>query len=136
MELLLLLLVAGVVGYFLAGSRFSKPIDDTAEKVSQTSKSWADKAGDGWRGRFGKRQQVVDVESRSVEAEPEVKPAEKQPSRRKSAADLARRGGGLADAYDLNRVKRRARVLRKPGQEGCFFDKALDPSPTCGQLVY
>jgi hypothetical protein len=87
MELLLLLLVAGVVGYFLAGSRFSKPIDDTTDKISQTSKSWVDRAGDWWRDRFGKRQQVVDVESREVEAEPEVKPAEKRPSRRKSGGD-------------------------------------------------
>ena len=87
MELLLLLLIAGVAGYFLAGSRFSKPIDDTAEKVSQTSQGWVDRAGEWWRGRFGKRQQVVDVESREVETEPEVKPAEKQPSRRKSDAD-------------------------------------------------
>jgi len=88
MELLLLLLVAGVVGYFLAGSRFSKPIDNTAEKVSQTSRSWVDRAGEWWRGRFGKRQEVVDVESHEVEAEPEeLKPAEKQPSRRRSDAD-------------------------------------------------
>jgi hypothetical protein len=85
MQLVLLLLIAGVGGYFLARSRFSEPIDDTAEKVAQTSRGWADRAGDWWRQRFGKRQEVVDVESRELEeAEEEVKPAAKRPSRRKS----------------------------------------------------
>ncbi|MBN1149417.1 MAG: hypothetical protein JXA78_19300 [Anaerolineales bacterium] len=86
MELLLLLLVAGVVGYFLAGSRLSKPIDDAAGKVSQTSRGWLDKGKGWWRGRFGKPQ-IVDVESQEIEAEPEARPAVKQPSRRKSDAD-------------------------------------------------
>ena len=63
MQLVLLLLIAGVGGYFLARSRFSEPIDDTAEKVAQTSRGWVDQAGDWWRQRFGKRAEVVDVES-------------------------------------------------------------------------
>jgi hypothetical protein len=85
MQLVLLLLIAGVGGYFLARSRFSEPIDDTAEKVAQTSRGWVDRAGDWWRQRFGKRPEVVDVESREPdEGEEEVQAAAKRPSRRKS----------------------------------------------------
>jgi hypothetical protein len=88
MELILLLLIAGVAGYFLARSRFSEPIDDTAEKVAQTSRSWVDRAGNWWRMRFGKRQEVVDVESREPEgSQEEVKSATKQPSRRKGGSE-------------------------------------------------
>jgi len=85
MQLVLLLLIAGVGGYFLARSRYSEPIDDAADKVAQTSRGWVDRAGDWWQQRFGKQQEVVDVESREPEeAEEDVKPAEKRPSRRKS----------------------------------------------------
>jgi len=88
MQLILLLLTAGVAGYFLARSRFSEPIDDTAEKVAQTSRGWVDRVGDWWRRSFGKRQEVVDVESREPEeSEEEVKTAAKQPSRRKSEVE-------------------------------------------------
>ena len=85
MQLVVLLLIAGVGGYFLARSRFSEPIDDTAEKVVQTSRGWTERAGEWWRQRFGKRSEVVDVESNEPdEGEEEVKPAAKRPSRRKS----------------------------------------------------
>lgn len=47
MALIILVIVAVVIGYFLARSRYSDTIDETAEKVSSTSRSWADSAG-GW----------------------------------------------------------------------------------------
>lgn len=95
MELLLLLLVAGLGGYILARSRFSEPIDDAAETVSETSKSWVGSAQNWWRERFGTRDQVVDAESYDLSesetsespAEEEKKPAAKQPSRRKTKTD-------------------------------------------------
>lgn len=91
MELILLVLVAGAVGYFLAGSRFSEPIDETTGKVAETSKGWASSIGDWWRGLFGKRQQqVVDVESSEPaeeEVEAEKKPAQRRASRRKSESE-------------------------------------------------
>ncbi len=86
MELILLVLIAFVIGYLLAGSKFRKPIDDTADKVAVTSKSWGNQVAKWWRGLFKKNQttasQIVDV---SEETLPEQKqPAEKRPSRRKS----------------------------------------------------
>ena len=88
MELIVLILIAGAVGYFLAGSRFSKPIDETTGKVTDTTKGWASRFSGWWGERFGRRQkseappaeQVVDVAA-SGEGK---KPAEKSPSRRKS----------------------------------------------------
>jgi hypothetical protein len=98
MELLLLLLIAGIGGYFLARSRFSEPIDDAAGKVSDTSRGWVDSAQGWWQGRFGKREQVVDAESYDPteeetseespeESQEEKKPAAKQPSRRKTKSE-------------------------------------------------
>jgi hypothetical protein len=88
MELIVLILIAGAVGYFLAGSRYSKPIDDTAGKVTDTTKGWGSRFSNWWGARFGRRQksetppaeQVVDVPASTEEK----KPAEKSPSRRKS----------------------------------------------------
>ena len=54
MELLVLVIIAGVVGYFLAGSRFSKPIDDTTGKVADTTRDLAGKT-EGWFSRTFKR---------------------------------------------------------------------------------
>ena len=91
MELILLILIAGAVGYFLAGSRFSEPIDETTGKVAETSRGWASSVGDWWRGLFGKRQQeVVDVESYEPAeegTEVEKKPAQRRTSRRKSESE-------------------------------------------------
>jgi hypothetical protein len=92
MQLLILILFAGVLGYFLARSRFSKPIDKAANSVGDATSN-AVEAGKGWWGaRFGKKPQVVDATSRDAEviaqdpaAEPK-KPAEKSVSRRKSEA--------------------------------------------------
>jgi len=45
--LLLLIVAAIVIGYYLSRSKYSEHIDDVTEKVTSTSKSWTDKAG-GW----------------------------------------------------------------------------------------
>jgi hypothetical protein len=91
MELLLLIIIAGVAGYLLAGSRFHKNIDSTSEKVADSTRKAADSA-EGWVSRtFGRnkkpKEEVVDAEVKaSEETKPaeEVKSADKQPSRRKS----------------------------------------------------
>jgi hypothetical protein len=85
MQLLFLLLVAGVVGYFIARSRLSKPIDDATDKVAESSRSVADKTEGWWRRTFGKKDQAAEqvIEGSAVDAAPQ--PAEKQASRRKSA---------------------------------------------------
>jgi hypothetical protein len=85
MQLLFLLLVAGVVGYFIARSRLSKPIDDASGKVAETSRSMADKTEGWWKRTFGKKDQAADqvIEGSAVDAPPQ--PAEKQASRRKSS---------------------------------------------------
>jgi hypothetical protein len=91
MQLLILVLIAGVVGYFLSRSRFSKPIDDTADKVADVSRGAADTV-EGWgrnlfRRKAPRSEQVI--EGTAVDAEPETPPAEKQYSRRHaSEADL------------------------------------------------
>jgi hypothetical protein len=94
MELILLLLIAGIAGYWLAGSRFSKSVDEAASKVSETTRGAADQAG-GWaRGLFSRKKPSEDVvdaefeEQSGAKDEPEsedVKPAEKAVSRRKKA---------------------------------------------------
>jgi hypothetical protein len=97
MHLLILAVIAFLIGYLLAGSKYSKSIDDAsgkvtktskdwAGKVSETSKSWVDKVGDWWSGLFKTSQpaksQVVDMpKSPSPE---QIQAAEKRPSRRKS----------------------------------------------------
>jgi hypothetical protein len=85
MQLLFLILVAGVVGYFIARSRLSKPIDDATGKVAESSRSVADKTEGWWRRTFGKKDQTADqvIEGSAVDAAPQ--PAEKQASRRKNS---------------------------------------------------
>ena len=92
MQLLILLLIAGVIGYFVARSRLSQPIDAAGEKVSDTSRDVADKAEGWWRRTFGKKDQAASevIEGSAVDAPPQ--PAEKQPSRRKSE-DTPESGG-------------------------------------------
>jgi hypothetical protein len=88
MELILLVLIAGVAGYFLAGSKYSKSIDQTASKVSDSSKDVADKTKNWWDGLFGDRRQTEAKSEKSTEkvvvVEDTKKPAEKTVSRRKS----------------------------------------------------
>jgi hypothetical protein len=52
--LLLLLVAAIVVGYYLSRSKYSEHIDDATEKISSTSKSWTDKAGEWVQVRVGR----------------------------------------------------------------------------------
>jgi hypothetical protein len=90
MHLLLLAIIAFFIGYLLAGSKFSKSIDDASGKVSETSKNWADKVESWWRGLFKKSQppesQVVDMPKTSSPEQKQV--AEKRPSRRKSGEEI------------------------------------------------
>jgi hypothetical protein len=91
MELLLLLALAGVGGYFLARSKFSKNIDGATGKVSDTSRELAGKAADWGRGvlkRNPKPAEEAPAEAASTPAGPEPpKAAEKSASRRKSEAE-------------------------------------------------
>ena len=93
MELILLIVIAVVVGYFLAKSRVSKPIDDTAGKVASTSKDVAGKTGGWFKRTFGRKEKpseaVVDATA-TTPAEPQ--PAAKQPSRRKNGEDAGTPG--------------------------------------------
>jgi hypothetical protein len=102
MELLVFVLIAGVAGYLLASSRFSKPIDQSAQKFAETTKSAAKTTG-GWFNSAGNwlkktfkldkkpQDEVVDVAAVKAEpvapteaTTPETTPsATKQPSRRK-----------------------------------------------------
>lgn len=86
MQLLILLIIAGVIGYFIARSRFSKPIDSATEKVADASRGAADKAEGWWRRTFSRKKEQPAgevIEGSAVDASPQ--PAEKQPSRRKSS---------------------------------------------------
>jgi len=58
MELIILLLVAGVAGYFLARSRFSKPVDNATDKVTETTKDYADRTEGWFSSRFGRDRKV------------------------------------------------------------------------------
>ncbi len=93
MELIVLLLIAGIIGYWLARSNFSKSVDRAAGKVTETTRGAANRAGDWARGLFGRQKPsgaVVDAEfegqEENAKAE-EVKTAEKAVSRRKKAEE-------------------------------------------------
>lgn len=58
MELIILLLVAGVAGFLLARSRFSKPVDEATDKVTDTTKDYADRTEGWFRSRFGRDRKV------------------------------------------------------------------------------
>jgi hypothetical protein len=92
MQLILLVLIAFVIGYLLAGSKFRKPIDEASEKVSTTSKDLAGKVENWWSKLFNKSQppekQVIDVPV-SANTEEEKQVAEKRPSRRKAEEDVS-----------------------------------------------
>lgn len=99
MELLLLVLIAGLVGYWLANSRFRKTIDQTTEKVSDTSREAADRTEGWFRGLFSRKKPSDDTVDATFEEQTtpnktsegtqpeEVKPAEKTTSRRKSSKE-------------------------------------------------
>ena len=56
MELLILLFIAVVLGYFLARSKYGEKIDETTLKVTKRSESFIGEARDWWRRRFAKKQ--------------------------------------------------------------------------------
>ncbi len=54
MELIIFALIAGVIGYAIAKSRFSKPIDSAAGAVSSGTKDVAGKAAGWWQTTLGR----------------------------------------------------------------------------------
>ena len=59
MELLILLLIVGIIGYFLARSQYGKKIDETTLKITSRSEGLIDKTREWWRRRFGKKQRKI-----------------------------------------------------------------------------
>jgi len=84
MQLLILILLAVVVGYFLAKSQFSKTIDETGEKVSQSTRDLADKSEKWVKSKFGKQEIAEAEENMSGDEDDtsEKKTAKRRPSRR------------------------------------------------------
>ena len=58
MELLILLFIAGIVGYFLSLSRYSRNIDETTGKVASRSEGLFKRTGRWFGTRFGKGKQA------------------------------------------------------------------------------
>ncbi len=86
MELVVLMLIAGVGGYLLANTRASKRIDDTGEKVVDVTRSVADRAENGVRRIF--KRKPLDRQDDIIEGQViETPPAEKQASRRKETEE-------------------------------------------------
>ncbi|MCC6955484.1 MAG: hypothetical protein IT316_01745 [Anaerolineales bacterium] len=99
MELLLFILIAGVAGYLLARSRFSKPIDETTEKVADTTRKAAADA-ESWvtrtvRGEKKAEEEIIDVSAKATEAAPA---AAKQSSRRHAEEDQPENEGDGSSA--------------------------------------
>jgi hypothetical protein len=55
MYLLTLVLVFAVIGYLLAGSRLGERVDRASDRVTDSSRSWVDKAEASWRSLFKTR---------------------------------------------------------------------------------
>jgi hypothetical protein len=55
MYLLLVVIMAGVAGYFFARSKYSQPVDEAASKVAATSQDYARDASRWTRGLFNRR---------------------------------------------------------------------------------
>jgi hypothetical protein len=55
MQLLFIVLIAGIAGYFFARSKYSKPVDDAAGKVAATSQDYANQTSRWTRGLFNRR---------------------------------------------------------------------------------
>ena len=58
MQLLVLLIVGGLIGYLLAGSRYGKTIDQTTDRVTESTEGLIDRAKNWWRNRFGRTKQT------------------------------------------------------------------------------
>ena len=54
MQLILLLVLFGVIGYMLAGSDFSDRVDRTSERASAASDKWVTRGWAWWRSRFSR----------------------------------------------------------------------------------
>ncbi len=55
MELILILILAGGIGYLFARSKYRKNVDAAVDTVATSSKSYSNKATGWWRRRFGKK---------------------------------------------------------------------------------
>ncbi len=55
MELILILILAGGIGYLFARSKYRKNVDAAVDTVATSSKSYTNKATGWWRRRFGKK---------------------------------------------------------------------------------
>jgi hypothetical protein len=55
MELLLILILAGGIGYLFARSKYRKNVESAVDTVSTSSKSYTARATGWWRRRFGKK---------------------------------------------------------------------------------
>lgn len=60
MQLLIMLLIAGIMGYLLSGSRYSRKIDETTSKVANESEGALKRFGRWTRTRFGKGKRAND----------------------------------------------------------------------------
>ena len=58
MELILLLIIAGVLGYYLAGTRVSDSVDKTTGRITRTSKNWSGRISGWWGKRRGRDQKA------------------------------------------------------------------------------
>lgn len=99
MELLIFILIAGVAGYLLARSRFSKSIDETTEKIGDTTRKAAAEA-ESWvtrtvRGEKKAEEEIIDVSAKVTEAAPA---AAKQSSRRYAEEDQSENESGGSSA--------------------------------------
>jgi hypothetical protein len=59
MELLILIAIGGLIGFFFARSRYSKHVDTAAQSVSDTSKDYAGKTSSWWRRNVSRSKQAA-----------------------------------------------------------------------------
>jgi hypothetical protein len=55
MQLIIILIIAGIIGYFLSGSRYGEKIEQSTGKISETSESLLDRSKKWLRDRFGRQ---------------------------------------------------------------------------------
>lgn len=53
MQLFIVMIIAGIIGYLLAGSRYGERIDQTTDSVSQSSRGLVERTRSWWRNLFG-----------------------------------------------------------------------------------
>ncbi len=59
MDLLILLIIAGTIGFFLSRSQYGKKIDETSLKITSRSEGLIDETRDWGRRKFGKKQRKI-----------------------------------------------------------------------------